>query len=96
MDGVKDLLVTTNANGGGKVLAYQLVGDFKQGPSAWKKYVLSDGYVPKNRIAPGAGSPGSATAFRINTKDTESIPMIAVSADDGGWVDVLTPSGNDF
>jgi len=95
LDGVKDLLVTTNtASGKGAVFGYSLKGDLKNGPSAWNKFKLADGYKPRNWFLPGAGSPGTALAFHVNPKDTTSRPYIVVSADDGGFVDLLIPNSN--
>lgn len=53
-DGKKDILATTNtANGKGAVFAFELVGDYTEGPSAWKKHKLSDGYKPRHAFLPG-------------------------------------------
>jgi len=61
-----EILATTNANGGGKVIVFSRQNqDFKAGPSAWVKHVIADGYVPKSRIMPGVGSPGTASAYFI-------------------------------
>jgi hypothetical protein len=35
MDGMIDILATTNANGGGKVIAFEQIGDFRKGKSSW-------------------------------------------------------------
>ncbi len=96
-DGKKDILATTNgSNGKGAVFAFELVGKYEDGPSAWKKYVISSGYTPTNTWAPGAGAPGSAFAFHPSTKhDSNAKPYIIVSADDGGLVDLLTPNTNE-
>lgn len=88
-DGKKDLLATTNtANGKGAVYAYELKGDFRNGPAAWIKHTLATGYKPLKIFPPGQGSPGTAHAFKVQDNSDDK-PAILVSADDGGWVDIL-------
>lgn len=88
-DGKIDLLATTNtANGNGSVLAYEVPEDWKKGQ--WPKHRLATGYKPTKAILPGRGSPGTATAFHINASSGGK-PSIVVSADDGGYVDLLHP-----
>jgi len=87
MDGTKDLLATTNtASGKGAVYGYRLVADFRRGAEAWEKHTLATGYKPLHPHLPGQGSPGFAYAFQVS--ETE-VPLILVSADDGGWFDLL-------
>jgi len=94
-DGKKDLLATTNtANGKGAVYAYELKGDFRNGQAAWTKHTLATGYKPKVIFPPGQGSPGTAHAFKVKD-DSNDKPAIIVSADDGGWVDVLFANSTD-
>ena len=91
-DGKKDLLATTNtANGKGAVWAYEQPSDFRK--DAWPRHMLADGYKPKKAFLPGRGSPGRALAFQIEqAKHPAAKPAIIVSADDGGFVDMLLPS----
>mgnify|MGYP002838151420 CR=1 FL=1 len=74
------------------MLAYEAPdGDAWKDPAAvWEKHVLADGYVPLKAYLPGRGSPGTAVAF--DPSSNSSKPWIVVSADDGGWVDMLVPS----
>ena len=98
-DGKKDLLATTNeANGKGSVLAFELPagGDFRKPGAAWAKHKLADGYTPKKAYLPGRGSPGTAIAFHVNASEAGSAkPQVLVSADDGGFVDLLVASSPD-
>eukprot|EP01043_Picozoa_sp_COSAG02_P030942 COSAG02_NODE_1999_length_10148_cov_15.105483_4_plen_439_part_00 len=94
-DGTKDLLATTNeANGKGGVYAYeQPLGDWRT--EKWTKHTLATGYKPTLPFLPGRGSPGAALAFvpaEHRQQQGEPRPSILVSADDGGFVDLLTPS----
>lgn len=92
-DGRKEILATTNeANGKGSVLAYEAPADYRTG--AWIKHRLADGYKPKQAYLPGRGSPGTARAFFAHKSDDR--PSILVSADDGGWFDLLSPTSEDF
>jgi hypothetical protein len=92
-DGKKDLLATTNeANGHGSVNAFeQPAGDWRR--ENWTKHVLATGYKPTLPFLPGRGSPGNAEAFHVRTTGGRSSgrPAIVVSADDGGFVDLLLP-----
>lgn len=105
-DGVLDILASSQGDhGSGRVLAYlqpspSLAGAWRTEP--WPKYVLADGYKPTMAIIPGRGSPGTATPFAPPPStaadaaaDGAVRPWIAVSADDGGWVDVLVPPSTD-
>jgi len=93
-DGKKDLLTTTNTGSGdGAVYAYELVGDFRDGPSAWVRHVLATGYKPLKKFPPGQGSPGTAYSFPRTPTSGKFVPIL-VSADDGGWFDVLNPTGD--
>jgi hypothetical protein len=109
-DGTKDLLATSQGmSGSGRVLAYLQPTTSGAGePSAWRtepwpKHVLADGYKPKKAYLPGRGSPGTATPFAPPPTQSAAMttsgerPWLAVSADDGGWVDLLVPppAGND-
>ena len=89
-DGKRDLLATTNeANGRGGVYAYeQPHGDWRT--ERWTKHTLATGYKPTLPFLPGRGSPGAALAFLPSPQQPR--PSILVSADDGGFVDLLTPS----
>ncbi len=95
LDGKRDLLATTNmADGKGAVYAYELIGDFQDGPSAWKRHIIATGYAPIHRFfPPGQGSPGAAIAFQQSVHQKMK-PTIMVSADDGGWIDILFPSSD--
>ena len=88
-DGRKDLLATTNeANGRGGVYAYeQPRGDWRT--EKWTKHTLATGYKPTLPFLPGRGSPGAALAFLPARQQRR--PSVLVSADDGGFVDLLTP-----
>ena len=89
-DGKKDLLATTNtANGKGSVLAYEQPpgGEWRQG--SWPKHRIATGFKPTKAFLPGRGSPGTATAFHV-TKDASGKAQVIVSADDGGFVSLLT------
>ena len=46
---------------------------------------------------PGRGSPGTAKAFHIDASLAEgkTKPQVLVSADDGGWVDLLVANSED-
>ena len=92
-DGRKDLLATTNEkNGHGGVYAYEQPGDWKAGN--WTKHTLAKGYKPTLPFLPGRGSPGTATAFFVRESDARkegARPAVVVSADDGGFVDLLLP-----
>ena len=95
-DGKKDLLATTNeANGRGGVFAYeQPTGDWRS--QKWVKHTLATGYKPTMPFLPGRGSPGTAHPFFVNATSQQQKgqrPSILVSADDGGFVDLLTPVG---
>jgi len=94
-DGKVDLLATTNtANGKGSVIAYEVPADFKS--DKWPKFRLATGYKPTKAFLPGRGSPGTAHAFHIKTDaGGNSKPSIIVSADDGGYVDLLRPVSAD-
>lgn len=106
-DGVRDLLATSQGDhGSGRVLVYLQPSPTVQGAwrtEAWPKYVLADGYKPTMAFIPGRGSPGTATPFAPPATtnaapggDAAAVrPWIAVSADDGGWVDVLVPPSAD-
>ena len=91
-DGTKDLLVTSQGdNGEGLVLGYERPsGDWRAPGAAWTKHVLADGYKPLKAYLPGRGSPGTAVAFDFSS--AASKPWVVVSADDGGWVDMLVPA----
>ncbi len=95
-DGNKELLATTNtANGNGAVYVYQRTGA-SGGPGGfgeWKSFTVATGYKPKEAILPGRGSPGTAVAFRLDKSSTDPRLHVVVSADDGGFVDLLSPSG---
>ena len=94
-DGRKELLATTNeANGHGGVYAYEQPStDWKNGN--WTKHTLAKGYKPTLPFLPGRGSPGTATAFFVRESDRAlkkgTRPAVVVSADDGGFVDLLLP-----
>ena len=89
-DGKKrELLATTNtANGKGAVFVYESSSS-SSSSSSWTAHKIADGYKPKKAFLPGRGSPGRATSFMIHKDDKYA--SILVSADDGGWVDLLTP-----
>lgn len=93
-DGVKDFLVTSQGDSGkGKVLAYELPSEGWSTPDAvWPKHELADGYAPLKPF-PGSGSPGTAVSFPSPIGGVK--PWIVVSADDGGWVDLLVPTTDD-
>ena len=59
---------------------------------AWTKHELADGYAPLHKFLPGQGSPGAARAFTV----PDQSPHILVTADDGGYVDVLVPTDTVF
>jgi hypothetical protein len=89
-DGKKDLLCTTNeANGKGSVIAYEQPSDWRI--VSWPKHTLATGYTPIQPYLPGRGSPGTARAFQLDYV-SRTQPSILVSADDGGFVDLLLPS----
>jgi hypothetical protein len=90
-DGRRDLLATTNAaNGHGGVIAYELVGDFTQGSSAWKKHVLATGFKPTLPWLPGRGAVGSVEVFALNpAAPTTCRPALALSGDDGAFASIL-------
>ena len=93
-DGKKDLLATTNtANGKGSVLGYEQPQNWRDG-GEWKKHRIAEGYKPTKSFLPGRGSPGTATAFHA-TKGASGKPQVIVSADDGGYVSLLTPTSQD-
>ena len=101
-DGAKDLLVTSQGDdGSGLVLAYEqpVARRSKQedhtDSSGWVKHVLADGYKPLKAFLPGRGSPGTAVAFDAGPLSSSSRAWIVVSADDGGWVDLLVPRIDD-
>lgn len=73
-----------------------MIGDIKDGAAAWAKHILATGYKPIHSFLPGAGAPGTARAFQIDPTDSKSKPSIIVSADDGGFVDLLTPTDQDW
>ena len=77
-------------NGKGKVLAYEVPSEWAT--DAWTKHELADGYAPLHRFLPGQGSPGAARAFPVSNQS----PHIIVTADDGGYVDMLVPTGAAF
>ena len=96
-DGKKELLATTNtANGKGAVFVYEqntnIDSTKKVSPKdiSWTKHKIADGYKPTKAYLPGRGSPGRATSFFVHKNDT--MKSILVSADDGGWMDLLIPS----
>lgn len=92
-DGKPELLASTNtANGKGAVFAFEIPANPKS--DSFTKHVLATGYKPTLPFLPGRGSPGTAIAFKP-TSSAKS-PSIIVSADDGGWVDLLTPTGTRF
>ena len=98
-DGKKDLLASTNeANGRGGVYAYeqpQGAGNWRT--ERWTKRTLATGYKPTKAFLPGRGSPGTAEVFHIHTGSLGGAaaprPAVVVSADDGGFVDLLLPTG---
>ena len=104
-DGKKELLATTNtANGNGAVFVYEQKQqsniqnkNVKISDYTFTKTKIADGYKPTKAFLPGRGAPGRATSFYIHDNDTKK--AILVSADDGGFVDLLVPSsgtGNSF
>merc|ERR1711920_189641 len=74
----------------GKVLAFEQPSAWTPVNANWIRHVLADGYLPKPKQPPGSGSPGIACAFHM-VKDDDK-PHIVLSGDDGGVVDLLTPS----
>jgi len=94
-DGKKEILATTNdGKGKGAVYAFEQpkgTGAWKDG-SKWKKHTLATGYKPKSSLLPGQGSPGTAVAFETKSGGVE----ILVSADDGGFIDLLKPTSEPF
>ena len=82
----------------GGVYAYeQPAGDWRT--EKWTKHTLATGYKPTLPFLPGRGSPGTAQAFFLQQGQQRELgadgsrPSILVSADDGGFVDLLTPTG---
>ena len=99
-DGKKELLATTNtADGKGAVFVYEQQQQQQQQQRSNKnvqmadvtfsKTKIADGYKPTKAFLPGRGAPGRATSFHIHDSDTTK--AILVSADDGGFVDLLVP-----
>ena len=84
------MTLSQGTNGKGKVLAYEVPS--KWATEAWTKHELADGYAPLHSYLPGQGSPGAASAFSV----PDLAPHIIVTADDGGFVDMLVPTNTDF
>jgi len=95
-DGIQDLLATSQGDSGsGYVLAYeQPKGAWNDDGATWDKHMLADGYAPLKSLIPGQGSPGTAVPFPSPLTNGVK-PWIVVSADDGGWVDLLVPYQDD-
>lgn len=97
-DGKKELLATTNtADGKGAVFVYEqqqqrFNKNLKMADVTFLKTKIADGYKPTKAFLPGRGAPGRATSFHIHDSDTTK--AILVSADDGGFVDLLVPDNS--
>jgi len=92
-DGKPELLASTNsANGNGAVFLFEIPSAPKSAP--FIKHVLATGYKPTMPYLPGRGSPGTVLSFLPHS--SAKSPSIIVSADDGGWVDLLTPTDMRF
>ena len=83
-------ILLQGTDGKGKVLAYEVPSEWAT--DTWTKHELADGYAPLHRFLPGQGSPGAARAFPVSNQS----PHIIVTADDGGYVDMLVPTGAAF
>jgi len=83
-------ILLQGTDGKGKVLAYEVPSEWAT--DTWTKHELADGYAPLHRFLPGQGSPGVARAFPVSNQS----PHIIVTADDGGYVDMLVPTGAAF
>jgi len=75
----------------GKVLAFEQPSAWSPGDANWTRHVLADGYLPQPKQPHGSGAPGTAVAFHMK-EDSREKPLIVLSGDDGGVVDLLTPS----
>jgi len=100
-DGRKDLLATAQQDTvdgevvPGKVLAFECPEGWVPGSTAkWTRHVLADGYLPQPTQAFGSGAPGVPSAFVMDAA-VGGKPHVVFSADDGGVVDLLTPSSQD-
>jgi len=96
-DGKMDILATAQQQTvdkkliPGKVLAFEQPSAWKPGNTNWTWHVLADGYLPQPKQPTGSGAPGVPVAFHMTTNSAEK-PLIVLSGDDGGVVDLLTPA----
>jgi hypothetical protein len=96
-DGKMDILATAQQQTvdgkviPGKVLAFEQPASWTPGDTKWTRHVLADGYLPQPKQPSGSGAPGIPVAFHMTTNSSEK-PLIVLSGDDGGVVDLLTPA----
>lgn len=78
----------------GKVLAFEQPSAWTAGNTNWTRHVLADGYLPQPKQPTGSGAPGIPVAFHMTAKGMRNLekPLIVLSGDDGGVVDLLTPA----
>mmetsp|Transcript_52482 Transcript_52482/g.125411 ORF Transcript_52482/g.125411 Transcript_52482/m.125411 type:complete len:443 (+) Transcript_52482:110-1438(+) len=89
-DGRMDLIATNHLNKNGSVFAYSWEGSLIDSSTVVERHVLASGYSATSTEM-GKASPGDAIPFFPRVKNTASKPLIAVSADNGNYLDVLIP-----
>lgn len=96
-DGKMDILATAQQQTidnnviPGKVLAFEQPSGWTAGNTNWTRHVLADGYLPQPKQPTGSGAPGIPVAFHMTANSVEK-PLVVLSGDDGGVVDLLTPA----